>query len=162
MRSPRVNVVQIVWWDSLWHRISHISLCQPDIILPRGITPWEGRWLQQPLSRKCLSLIIPDKDNDWPWLGSCAQPWANHSSCGRDKDWLACVTNQGSMIDSIGHVPIPEPITVLWEGLRVGQPMLHTQEVWLAVLSTPQETEKLGLYCFQVMCLGNNLNFLSF
>ena len=32
------------------------------------------------------------------------------AAVGGIKDWLACVTNQGSMIDSIGHVPIPEPI----------------------------------------------------
>ena len=79
------------------------------------------------------------------------------AAVGGIKDWLACVTNQGSMIDSIGHVPIPEPIKVLWEGLRVGQPVLHTQEVWLAILPAPQETEKFGLCCFQVMWLGNNL-----
>ena len=163
VRSPRVNVVQICCWDSLSDSVFLISPCLsltsffPEELLHGRKDGRSSHWIGSAFPLLSLTTIMIGLA--WDHVPS---PEPITAAVGGIKDWLACVTNQGSMIDSIVHVPIPEPITVLWEGLRVGQPVLHTQEVWLAVLLRPEEMEKLGLYYFQVMWLGNDLNFPSF
>lgn len=90
---------------------------------------------QEPCSRKCPSLHINVRGK-WLVLPRIMCPALSQSQ------WLwEGLGNPGCVIDSLGHVPIPEPITRTVGGIRDWQSVLHNQRAWLTALPGPHEVE---------------------